>query len=63
MKTYTIRDNQIIINPGTPREKNITEAAEECKYCIYIPKTCRNNDGIGQFCDWFTVTKDHEYVE
>lgn len=64
-KTYTNRNNQLIIYPGTSKERNITEEQSECKYCILAPKsTCGHyNPGIDYpACDWQTFSNEWEEI-
>lgn len=65
-KTYTIRDNQIIIYPNTEEECNITEEQRECETCKYNPKNCGYyENGIDYpACDKHTFDGDEwEFVE
>ena len=61
-KTYTIRENNVIIFPNTKDERNLTEECKECSYCIYNKQACRGNkEGI--FCDWFTIDNDYNEID
>ena len=61
-KYYKLSNNEIIINPNTSQEENLTEETKECEYCKYNPEICRGN-GRGVYCDWFTIVNGFEEIE
>ncbi len=64
-KIYTLRNNHIIIYPGTSKERNLTEEFAECGYCKLKPKTeCGHYKPEIDFpaCDWFTMKDEFEEI-
>ncbi len=63
-KYYTLKDNQIIIHPGTCRERNLTEEEIECRYCKHAPKNkCDHRNPVSYpACDWFTIKASYTEV-
>jgi len=64
-KTYCIRDNQIIINPNTSNERNLTEEQAECRYCKLAPHTkCGHYHPDIDYpaCDWFTMKDGYREI-
>lgn len=53
--TYDVRDNQIILNPDTMWEENITESNEECDYCTDRNLCTRDK---GAYCDEFSIDSE-----
>ncbi len=65
-KTYTIMDNQIILNPNSDEEQNLTVENEECNFCKLAPNTsCGNYNPNIDFpaCDFFRMKDGYERVE
>ena len=49
---YEIKENHIIVHQGES-QTDITEAEEECDYCIHTPGVCPCKGRMGVCCDWF----------
>ena len=64
-KTWTIRNNHIIIYPGTSKERDLTEEQAECRYCKLAPHaTCGHYhlDIDYPACDWQTMKEGWEEI-
>ena len=62
MKTFTIRENQIVLNPCTPNEENITYRAKECSYCVNDKNTCGHAKKCEMYCDFFIMIPEYKEV-
>ncbi|KYC46216.1 MAG: hypothetical protein AMQ74_01861 [Candidatus Methanofastidiosum methylothiophilum] len=54
--TYELRENEVILNPNSIWEHNITEEEEECSYCADKHICTREK---GSYCEEFIIEKEY----